>query len=117
MSNKAKQQVDAPDWIKNNKEYSIACLRGLMDTDGGVFLHKYKVHGKQYSYKKISFTNKSTPLILFVFEILRVLGFTPKLRDTLEIKRVWLYNEHEVNRYLEVVGTSNYRLQKYGGVA
>ncbi|HLC95081.1 MAG TPA: hypothetical protein VJH89_01210, partial [Patescibacteria group bacterium] len=31
--NKVKQQVDIPFWIKENQQHSIACLRGLIDTD------------------------------------------------------------------------------------
>lgn len=108
--NKVKQQVDVPEWIKNDKEYSIACLRGLMDTDGGVFLHNYKIHGKEYSYKKICFTNKSVPLLAFVFNTLQRLKFTPKY---IANKRIWLYDQNDVLRYNAVVGTHNSRLLVY----
>lgn len=110
--NKVKQQVGVPDWVRNSREYSTACLRGLMDTDGGVFLHKYKVNGKEYGYRKISFTNRSVPLLKFVSQTLKELEFTPKTIDKVENKRVWLYNETEVKRYLEVIGTHNKRLLK-----
>ncbi len=113
IGNKVKQQVDVPVWIKSSREYSIACLRGLMDTDGGVFLHKYKVNGKEYAYKKISFSNRSVPLLMFVADTLRVLGFTPKIISKIENKKVWLYNEREVERYLQIVGTHNPRLLKH----
>ena len=93
-------------------EYSAACLRGLMDTDGGVFLHKYRVNGKIYSYKKICFTNRSVPLLDFVEETLLRLGFNPKKILKVENKKVWLYNSNEVEEYLGLVGTSNQRLKK-----
>ncbi|MCX6791284.1 MAG: hypothetical protein NTV62_03810, partial [Candidatus Gribaldobacteria bacterium] len=32
--NKVKQQVGVPAWIQNSREYLIACVRGLFDTDG-----------------------------------------------------------------------------------
>jgi len=32
--NKIKNEVTVPKWIKNNKKFSKACLRGLIDTDG-----------------------------------------------------------------------------------
>lgn len=38
--NKVKNQVSVPDWIKIDKQYSIACLRGLLDTDGCIHVHK-----------------------------------------------------------------------------
>lgn len=113
IGNKVKLQVDVPDWIKTTKNYRIDTLRGLMDTDGGVFLHKYKVNGKEYIYKKICFSNRSLPLLYFVADVLKELGFTPKIIDKVENKKVWLYNIKEVENYLKLVGTHNSRLLKY----
>ena len=105
--NKVKQQVDVPLWIKNNRKYFKYCLRGLMDTDGGIFVHRYKVNGKKYSYLKLSFSNMSQPLRVFVYQTLTDLGFNPKLAGN---KHVWLYSDSEARRYLDIVGSSNYRL-------
>lgn len=114
--NKVRQQVGVPEWILESIEYKKACLRGLMDTDGGIFLHRYYVKGKRYQYKKLSFTNRSVPLLRFVKQTLQELGFTPKAIEQVENKKVWLYNMQEVNRYLDIVGTSNPRLLAlYGG--
>jgi transcriptional regulator with XRE-family HTH domain len=113
IGNKVKQQVGVPRWIKSSQNCKIACLRGLMDTDGGVFLHKYRVNQKTYIYKKICFTNRSVPLLHFVFTTLKELDLTPKLIDKVENKKVWLYNKNEVEKYLQVVGTHNPRLLKY----
>lgn len=113
VGNKVKQQVSVPDWIFTSRDYKIACLRGLMDTDGGVFLHKYKVNGKMYKYKKICFSNRSMPLLWFVSCTLQELGLTPKTITKVENKKVWLYNENEVKQYLDLVGTHNSRLLKY----
>lgn len=113
VGNKVKQQVGVPDWVKNSSSYRIACLRGLMDTDGGVFIHKYTVNGKKYRYKKICFSNRSMPLLVFVMETLSQLGFNPKIIDRVENKKVWLYNENEVSRYLNTVGSHNLRLMKF----
>lgn len=112
VGNKVKQQVDVPDWVKINNKFRIACLRGLMDTDGGVFLHKYKANGRIYAYKKISFSNRSMPLLFFVKQTLEELGFTPKLIDNVVNKKVWLYNTNQVKKYLDLVGTHNTRLLK-----
>ena len=119
QGNKVKNQVGVPDWIKSNSKFKKVCLRGLMDTDGGVFIHRYKVNGKEYFYKKICFTNYSLPLLNFVYKTLKNLGFTPKIKDKVVNKKVWLYNSHEVEKYLTVIGSSNLRLNqhKQGGVA
>ena len=62
IGNKTKQQVAVPSWIINNHTLSNWCVRGLMDTDGGIFTHSYKVNGKKYSYLKLQFSNRSRPL-------------------------------------------------------
>lgn len=113
VGNKVKQQVDVPAWIKMVAPFKNACLRGLMDTDGGVFLHKYQVKNKSYTYKKICFSNRSVPLLVFVSNTLTELGLTPKIIDKVENKKVWLYNSAEVEKYLKIVGTHNPRLLKY----
>ena len=110
QGNKVKQQVDVPEWIKQNTHYRIACTRGLMDTDGGIFLHKYKVNGKQYSYRKICFTNKSRPLLQFVYDTLYSLKLTPKYGWEGDSKRVWVYDSYKTERYLDIIGSHNPRL-------
>jgi hypothetical protein len=107
IGNKVKNQVDAPNWIKQNIKLSTACLRGLIDTDGGIFFHNYTVKKKPYSYLKLSFTNKSLPLLNFVHKTLSELNFHPKFFGN---NRVWLYSEKEVKTYLKTVGSSNNRL-------
>lgn len=107
IGNKVKNQVGVPGWIKNNMNYSKLCVRGLMDTDGGVFIHKYKVAGKEYKYKKICFTNKSQPLLNFVFNTLKKLGLNPKKFGD---NKVWIYSEKEVINYFKLIGSSNHRL-------
>ncbi len=118
IGNKVKQQVGIPGWIYTKMEYRIACLRGLMDTDGGIFIHKYKVNGKEYKYLKVCFTNRSMPILKFVRDVLSELGMTPKIVIGMGSEKVWLYNQSEVYEYLKVVGTHNSRLLKnFGGVA
>lgn len=113
VGSKVKQQVGVPEWIIKNKEYSKACLRGLMDTDGGIFLHRYLSNKKRYTYSKLCFSNRSIPLLLFVYETLIEFGFTPKLIEKVENKKVWLYNAQEVKQYLLKIGTNNQRLLRH----
>lgn len=45
--NKIKQQIDIPNWIKENRDFSKACVRGLIDTDGCFYNNSYIVNGKK----------------------------------------------------------------------
>lgn len=110
IGNKVKQQVDVPKWIKKNKSYTKECLRGLIETDGGIFKHKYMVNEKKYTYTKLCFSNRSVPLLQFVLTALKNLGLTPKLIDKVENKKVWLYNQTEVKKYIQLVGIHNPRM-------
>ena len=113
IGDKVKQQVGVPSWIYQNQAYRISCLRGLMDTDGGIFMHRYKVNGKEYIYRKLCFVNRSIPLLNFVYETFKKLNFHPKIIMKVENKRVWLYNQAEAEKYLEFVNTHNSRLLRH----
>ena len=102
--NKVKQQVDIPDWIKKNKKYSIACVRGLVDTDGCIFTHRYKVKHKIYSYKKLSFTSRSGPLRLSVFRILNSLDIKSRLDNDYD---VMIDAQQDTSKYFRVIGSHN----------
>jgi hypothetical protein len=105
IGNKIRQGLDMPQWVRQNPAYAIACVRGLMDTDGCVFTHSYRVNGKRYSYKKIAFTSASPLLVASVSSVLRGAGLSPRIarggRDV-RIDRV-----EEVRRYFQLVGTHN----------
>lgn len=110
IGNKVKQQVGVPAWIVRNNAYRVACLRGLIDTDGGIFTHRYQVNKKSYSYTKLSFANRSIPLINFVYTTLTMLQLHPRVRLNDATKRVWIYDVAKVQEYLKIVSTHNPRL-------
>lgn len=105
IGNKVRQQVEVPLWIKNRKSYSIACLRGLVDTDGCIIKHRYTSKGKKYCYKKLSFTNSLLPMLQFVFEVLSNLGMNPRV--TKNGKEVRIESKSDMERYFHIVGTNN----------
>ncbi len=112
QGNKVKQQFDIPVWIKNNKHFSIACLRGLFDTDGCIFNHRYKSNGRYYNYKKISFTSHSIPLLQSVFKILNRIKI--KSRITKSGKDVRIDSQNDVKKYFKIVNSHNPKyLKKY----
>lgn len=103
IGNKIRQQIDIPEWIKKDKKFSIACLRGLIDTDGCVFTHRYRVKGKWYTYKKLSFTSASEPLLQSVHTLLQTFGFHPRIAGTdARLDRV-----KDMERYFSIIGSHN----------
>ncbi len=102
--NKIKQQVDIPGWVKKKREYMIACIRGLVDTDGCVFTHKYKVNGSWYSYKKISFASASKPLLKSVQQFFQEQGFYARINGNHDVR---IENREYVKRYFKIFGTHN----------
>lgn len=100
---KVKQQVDIPDWIKIDENFSLACLRGIIDTDGCIYSHNHKVQGHNYFNIGINFSNKSTPLLEFVYNTLTSLNFNPKIFHN----GVNLYRKTEVLRYAKEIKFRN----------
>ena len=108
--NKVKNQVDIPSWILQSKAYQKACLRGLFDTDGCVYKHRYKVAGKVYSYLKMSFRNYSIPLLKSIKKMLENLNFHPAI--DVNHQTVYINRPIEVKKYFSKIGTSNPRYRK-----
>jgi len=104
QGNKVIQQVDIPRWIKNNKIYLIACVRGLIDTDGSVFEHRYKVNGKLYLYKKINFTSRSSPLKLSLFFFLKKMGIRARLAGLYDVR---IDSQEDMKKYFNIFGSHN----------
>jgi DNA-binding XRE family transcriptional regulator len=113
--NKVKHQVSVPTWITSSPEYTKWCIRGLIDTDGCLIRHTYKVKNKTYLYKKLAFSNRSRPLIDFVCTKLTELGFSPRI--TYDCKEIRLNGSHDVQRYFRIIDTSNnkHRTRFYAG--
>lgn len=101
---KVKNQVDIPNWINLKKEYKIACLRGLIDTDGSFYLYRHKVLNKFYCNFAICFTNHSLPLLKSVYNILRIMRFNPIVSKD---NRIYLHKKNDIDRYLKEISTNN----------
>lgn len=113
--NKVRNQVGVPSWIKKKLEFSKSCLRGLVDTDGGVYYHQHMSNGCKSLNIGLCFTNKSVPLLDFVKKTLERLNFNP--RTSSGGYNVFLYRESEVLRYEKEIDFSNLyqkeRIRKY----
>lgn len=110
--NKVLQEFDIPSWIKTDPEYKKSFVRGLIDTDGCLYIHQHKVSGKLYKNLGLCFTSHSKKLLLSVATIFKEFGIKPYL--TSNNTRIYLYSYKSVLKYLDTFGSSNPRiLRKY----
>tara|TARA_Y100000034_G_scaffold17309_1_gene18890 strand:+ start:545 stop:1414 length:870 start_codon:yes stop_codon:yes gene_type:complete len=66
---KIKNNIGIPIWIKENKNYAKACIRGLIDTDGCIYVCKRE----KQTY--IKFTNFNKQLLKDFKELTVILGY------------------------------------------
>ncbi|MDR3582721.1 MAG: LAGLIDADG family homing endonuclease [Candidatus Pacebacteria bacterium] len=97
---KIAHQVSFPQWIRENLVYSTACVRGLFDTDGGLYFHKKK----KRTYLGWCFASFSDPLLLDVMSTLQKLDFNVKKSGA---HKLYMYSLESISRYFEVVGSHN----------
>lgn len=110
IGNKVVQQIDVPDWINNNRGYQKLFVRGLVDTDGCLYIHNHFVNNTACCNIGFCLTNSSKKLILSVAKILKEFGIKPHITD--EGRRIYLYSFKDVNSYLNIFGSSNPRIFK-----
>ena len=102
-----------PGWILAKKSYRVACVRGLMDTDGCLFYECHNIKSKKYCYPRLSFVTASVPLRDSVFGILNKLGLNPKIRNVNK-RYVQIEEKEKIKEYFKIVGSSNPKhLNKY----
>ena len=110
---KIRNKLDIPLWIKLNKEYTKACLRGLFDTDGCFYIDKHYYKKKIYYNCAMNFTNRSFPILFFFKTKLEQLGFHPTRNTKFSIV---LRRENEIIKYFQTIGSSNLKhLNKFKG--
>ncbi len=94
-----KDELEIPEWIKNNETFSKAFVRGLFDTDGGIY------YGKSYNQK--SNLNK-VGVVDIASTSKKLIYGTSKIMSKLQIK-------HRLMEYKKTNGEKNYhrlRIQK-----
>ena len=84
---KLKNGVQIPDWILQTRSYRTACVRGLVDTDGCLFIHSHKIRGKPYRNIGLCFTSYSPKMLGQVAQIFEEFGLCRILvvRDVISI--------------------------------
>jgi intein/homing endonuclease len=107
--NKVKHQITVPDWIRNNSEYSKGCLKGLIDTDGCIYVDKHIIRTRLYKHLGLNFSNRSVPLIDFVKTMFDKLGYHSTSSNSFS---VFIRRKKEIRNYMEVIGSSNFKFLK-----
>lgn len=98
-----------PDWIRSNKNYSIATLRGLFDTEGTVGFKYFRGKRGNYFYKQLTVTNTNDNILTFVEEKLCELGFGNIKRSN---HNIYISNKTDIAMYAKMIGSSNPKLTK-----
>ena len=115
--NKLRYGVTLPGWVRNNPEFSKACLRGLFDTDGSVYQETHRLRNAIYSYPRLSLVSYSKPLRDAAYDELNRFGISALIRNDRDVK---IERFTDIKRYFTVIGTSNgkhlARWHAYGGV-
>ena len=98
VGDKIINKISLPRWIFEKDEYVCGALRGLLDTDGGIYQ-------KQKKYKRaiIEFQTESPQIRANLYELLRKVGFHPSKSDV----NVRVQTQSEVRRFLYLVGCAN----------
>ncbi|MEK9177261.1 MAG: LAGLIDADG family homing endonuclease [Patescibacteria group bacterium] len=107
--NKLRHGLAIPRWILQRQEFRIACVRGLVDTDGCLFVHNHIIAKKRYKNIGFCFTSFSPELIKQVATIFVEFGIIPHIAS--QGRRIYLYKEEAVAHYIKIFGTSNDRIR------
>jgi len=102
--NKVAQSVNVPPWILKNNKFLKSCLRGLIDTDGGIYFHVHVTKGIKYRHIGLCFSNHSKPLLDSVYNMFLQLGIKAKNDGRCHI---FIYDRKELNKYMILVGSHN----------
>ncbi len=94
QGDKIKNNVGIPSWIKENPEYVRRCIRGLIDTDGCVYICK------RDRQKYVKFTNFNRRLLLEFKELALQLGYHFASANQ---KNICLYRKDEVVRFINEI--------------
>jgi len=102
---KIRNKQGMPNWILENKEYTRAYIRGLIDTDGCV----YRV-GNGTIFSRINFDSYNPKLREDFRKALLMLGFNPM--KWMRNKTTAIHRKDEVFKYMKEIGFSNPKHQR-----
>lgn len=95
---KIKECSSFPSWVYEDKTFIFAALRGLFDTDGGIYLKQ-----KKYSRAFIEFQTHSDTIRWNIHKLLNLTGFSFS-KSTFNVR---IQDQQQVKTFLQKVGSSN----------
>jgi intein/homing endonuclease len=104
FGNKSKSQNQVPDWIKQNKAFFYAFVRGIYDTDGCLFRDHHTIGGRTYEHMGIALTSYNRMLLDDISKTLFDLDFHPT--NTTKY-RLLLRKQNEIHRFVSEVKPVN----------
>ncbi|EKE15493.1 MAG: hypothetical protein ACD_11C00153G0002 [uncultured bacterium] len=106
--NKIKQCFDIPAWVLNKDAYKKAFVRGLVDTDGCLYIHRHTIKNIPYKNIGFCFTSSSRNLLNSVADIFQYFEIKPHITD--KGRRIYLYGKDSVIKYLRIFRSVNPRI-------
>lgn len=110
LGDKVRGKIRVPDFVKNKKTFQRRYLKGLFDTDGSLFLHRYKSKKKVYERPVVSITNVYKPFLIEIYDILKKDGFS--VRITKNQKELRIESKKDILRFFSEIGSNNQRKLK-----
>lgn len=100
---KMKNKIDIPGWIKSEKQYYQACIKGLFDTDGGSYFHRHWVGDYKYRHFGLTFTSGSKDLQKSFSRGLDQFS----IKNSISGINVMIYSLKEVGRFFKIFKPAN----------
>lgn len=98
LGNKIKNKASFPKWVFEKKEFIYGALRGLFDTDGGIFNKQ-----KNYNRAIIEIQTHSPYIRKNVFSLFKKSDFRPSKSTT----NIRIQHQKEIHRFFKLIGSSN----------
>ena len=106
-----KGNISIPQIILNDNRLSLACVRGIFDTDGSIYNRyskKYKGHKRKYNYKNIEFKMNSQNVIMQIKNTLEGNKIkTSKVRKNRDSYVLNIHSQDSINLFFELVRPHN----------
>lgn len=104
-------KVTIPQWIIKNAKFSRACIRGIFDTDGCVYLDEHKIKNLTYRSINVALTSYSFPLLVAIKNILLKNNLHPTLTSKWSVR---IRKRNEVIKFFDIIGSNNPKnIEKY----